>query len=89
MPSEEEQDRIGSYLLQLDHLITLHQRKCEETKSLKKYMLQKMFPENGNCVPKIRFSGFADAWEQRKLGEVAQEFKSGNSLKADEIDITG
>ncbi|MEI3571284.1 MAG: hypothetical protein V8Q25_12800 [Roseburia faecis] len=53
--------------LQLDHLITLHQRKCEETKSLKKYMLQKMFPENGNCVPKIRFSGFADAWEQRKL----------------------
>ena len=89
MPSEEEQDRIGSYLLQLDHLITLHQRKREETKSLKKYMLQKMFPENGNCVPKIRFSGFADAWEQRKLGEVAQEFKSGNSLKADEIDITG
>ena len=70
MPSEEEQDRIGSYLLQLDHLITLHQRKCEETKSLKKYMLQKMFPENGNCVPKIRFSGFADAWEQRKWIDV-------------------
>ena len=70
MPSEEEQDRIGSYLLQLDHLITLHQRKCEETKSLKKYMLQKMFPENGNCVPKIRFSGFADAWEQRKLSDI-------------------
>ena len=73
MPSEEEQDRIGSYLLQLDHLITLHQRKCEETKSLKKYMLQKMFPENGNCVPKIRFSGFADAWEQRKLGGILKE----------------
>ena len=85
----DEQKKIGSYFQKLDHLITLHQRKCEETKSLKKYMLQKMFPENGNCVPKIRFSGFADAWEQRKLGEVAQEFKSGNSLKADEIDITG
>ena len=88
-PMKEEQQRIGWYFSNIDHLITLHQRKCEETKSLKKYMLQKMFPENGNCVPKIRFSGFADAWEQRKLGEVAQEFKSGNSLKADEIDITG
>lgn len=88
-PSIQEQEKIAAYFENLDHLITLHQRKCEETKSLKKYMLQKMFPENGNCVPKIRFSGFADAWEQRKLGEVAQEFKSGNSLKADEIDITG
>ena len=89
IPSVEEQTEIARYFSILDSLITLHQRKCEETKSLKKYMLQKMFPENGNCVPKIRFSGFADAWEQRKLGEVAQEFKSGNSLKADEIDITG
>jgi len=88
-PELEEQNAITQYFDKLDRLITLHQRKCEETKSLKKYMLQKMFPENGNCVPKIRFSGFADAWEQRKLGEVAQEFKSGNSLKADEIDITG
>ena len=85
----DEQKKIGSYFQKLDHLITLHQRKCEETKSLKKYMLQKMFPENGNCVPKIRFKGYEDDWEQRKLGEVAQEFKSGNSLKADEIDITG
>ena len=88
-PELEEQNAITQYFDKLDRLITLHQRKCEETKSLKKYMFQKMFPENGNCVPKIRFSGFADAWEQRKLGEVAQEFKSGNSLKADEIDITG
>ena len=88
-PELEEQNAITQYFDKLARLITLHQRKCEETKSLKKYMLQKMFPENGNCVPKIRFSGFADAWEQRKLGEVAQEFKSGNSLKADEIDITG
>ena len=66
----DEQKKIGSYFQKLDHLITLHQRKCEETKSLKKYMLQKMFPENGNCVPKIRFSGFADAWEQRKLSDI-------------------
>ena len=67
---KEEQQRIGWYFSNIDHLITLHQRKCEETKSLKKYMLQKMFPENGNCVPKIRFSGFADAWEQRKWIDV-------------------
>lgn len=69
-PMKEEQQRIGWYFSNIDHLITLHQRKCEETKSLKKYMLQKMFPENGNCVPKIRFSGFADAWEQRKWIDV-------------------
>ena len=68
VPSElAEQQKIGAYFRNLDHLITLHQRKCEETKSLKKYMLQKMFPENGKCVPKIRFSGFSDDWEQRKL----------------------
>ena len=93
MPSEEEQDRIGSYLLQLDHLITLHQRKCEETKSLKKYMLQKMFPENGNCVPKIRFSGFADAWEQRKLKdylEVSREKNKTESYgKEDVLSVSG
>lgn len=65
--SQEEQGKIGAYFKSLDEMITLHQRKCEETKSLKKYMLQKMFPENGKCVPKIRFSGFSDDWEQRKL----------------------
>ena len=69
-PSIQEQEKIAAYFENLDHLITLHQRKCEETKSLKKYMLQKMFPENGKCVPEIRFSGFSDAWEQRKLGEI-------------------
>ncbi len=70
-PSLAEQRQIGNYFQSIDKLITLHQRKCEETKSLKKYMLQKMFPENGNCVPKIRFSGFADAWEQRKFADMA------------------
>ena len=89
VPSIEEQKRIGHCFEKLDHLITLHQRKCDETKQLKKFMLQKMFPKNGEKNPEIRFEGFTDDWEQRKLGDVAQEFKSGNSLKADEIDITG
>ena len=84
-----EQAKIGNYFSTLDNFITLHQRKCDEVKSLKKYMLQKMFPQNEQKVPEIRFEGFTEAWEQRKLGDVAQEFKSGNSLKADEIDITG
>ena len=89
VPSFDEQAKIGEHFSNLDHLITLHQRKCEQTKKLKKYMLQKMFPQNGAKVPEIRFDGFTYDWEQRKLGDVAQEFKSGNSLKADEIDITG
>ena len=89
VPHIDEQKKISAYFDNLDHLITLHQRKCDETKKLKKYMLQKMFPQNGEKVPEIRFSGFTDDWEQRKLGDVAQEFKSGTSLKADEIDITG
>ena len=78
----EEQAKIGTYFQSLDHLITLHQRKCEETKSLKKYMLQKMFPENGKCVPKIRFSGFSDDWEQRKLGNVCSRVQ-GNDGRMD------
>lgn len=70
----KEQQKIGEYFSNLDRLITLHQRKCEETKSLKKYMLQKMFPENGKYVPEIRFSGFSDDWEQRKLGDNIIEY---------------
>ena len=72
MPSIEEQSKIGIYFQSLDHLITLHQRKCDEVKSLKKYMLQKMFPQNEQKVPEIRFEGFTEAWEQRKLGELYQ-----------------
>lgn len=71
-PSLNEQKAIGRYFNCLDHLITLHQRKCEETKILKKYMLQKMFPQNGQKVPEIRFKDFIEDWEQRKLGEVCQ-----------------
>ncbi len=70
IPCYKEQEKIGSYLHSLDHLITLHQRKCDETKKLKKYMLQKMFPQNGSKVPEIRFKGFTDEWEQRKLGDI-------------------
>ena len=70
-PCEEEQRKIAVYFDDLDHLITLHQRKCEETKKLKKFMLQKMFPQKGEKVPKIRFDGFTDDWEQRKLSEIS------------------
>ncbi|MBD5474837.1 MAG: restriction endonuclease subunit S [Lachnospiraceae bacterium] len=66
-----EQEQIGAYFASLDHLITLHQRKCDETKELKKYMLQKMFPQKGKKIPEIRFNGFIDEWEQRKLGALA------------------
>ena len=71
-PTLEEQQKIGEYFDSLDNLITLHHRKCEETKILKKYMLQKMFPQNGQKVPEIRFKGFTEDWEQRKLGELYQ-----------------
>ena len=73
IPSKSEQQKIGAYFSNLDHLITLHQRKCDEAKKLKKFMLQKMFPQNGSLVPEIRFDGFTDDWEQRKLGEVFRE----------------
>lgn len=66
----DEQNRIARYFSTLDNLITLHQRKCEQTKKLKKYMLQKMFPQNGAKVPEIRFYGFTYDWEQRKLSEI-------------------
>ena len=75
--SQEEQEKIGEYFSSLDHLITLHQRKCEQTKNLKKYMLQKMFPQNGAKVPEIRFNGFTHDWEQRKLNEVAEKICVG------------
>ena len=70
LPKIEEQIKIGEYFSKLDHLITLHQRKCDETKQLKKFMLQKMFPKNGEKNPEIRFEGFTDDWEQRKVSEL-------------------
>ena len=75
VPNLEEQAMVGAYFRNLDHLITLHQRKCDDTKELKKYMLQKMFPKNGEKFPEIRFKGFTEAWEQRKLGDIITEYK--------------
>ena len=71
-PTFEEQQKIGDYFRSLDHLITLHQRECEQAKKYKKYMLQKMFPQNGSNVPEIRFSGFTHPWEQRKLSDLGE-----------------
>ena len=71
----DEQVQLGHYFSNLDNLITLHQRKCEETKILKKYMLQKMFPQNGHSVPEIRFSGCTEDWEQRKFGEIVEKYE--------------
>ena len=68
-----EQKSIGDFLTALDHLITLHQRKYDKLQVLKKAMLEKMFPKNGSSVPEIRFKGFTDAWEQRKLGDCFTE----------------
>lgn len=82
-PCMKEQQKIGAYFKQLDHLITLHQRKCEQTKKLKKYMLQKMFPQNGEKVPEIRFDGFTYDWEQRKLGEVLISLQNNTLSRAD------
>ena len=81
--SIEEQRKIGDYLDCLDHLITLHQRKCEQTKKLKKYMLQKMFPQNGAKVPEIRFDGFIYDWEQRKFSDIAARESSISTSTTD------
>lgn len=88
VPSEEEQQQIGQYFSNLDHLITLHQRKCDETKKLKKFMLQKMFPKKNEKKPEIRFAGFTDDWEQRKLIdylEVSSEKNRDNRFTKDDV----
>ena len=77
LPNIDEQREIGAYLDNLDHLITLHQRKCDETKKLKKFMLQKMFPKKDAKKPEIRFAGFTDDWEQRKVSDVAKIIAGG------------
>ena len=89
----DEQKAIGTFYKNLDNLITLHQRKCEQTKKLKKYMLQKMFPQNGAKVPEIRFYGFTYDWEQRKLIdylEVSSEKNRDNRFtKEDVLSVSG
>ena len=74
----DEQIKIGKQLDAINNLITLHQRQCENLKKVKKFMLQKLFPQNGENVPKVRFSGFTDTWEQRKLGDVFKEYSEKN-----------
>lgn len=88
IPSGDEQQKIGEHFQSLDNLITLHQRKCEETKILKKYMLQKMFPQNGQKVPEIRFKGFTDDWEQRKLGDLVDRVTRKNQDLVSELPLT-
>ena len=86
VPSVEEQRKIGAYLDQLDNLITLHQRKFEKLTNVKKSMLEKMFPQNGSSYPEIRFKGFTDPWEQRKLSEMCGTFEYGLNAAAKEFD---
>ena len=74
IPSFEEQNRISTFIKQIDDVITLHQRKLEKLKLAKKALLQKLFPKNGSKFPELRFKGFADAWEQRKLLDIAKTF---------------
>ena len=78
LPGTEEQDRIADFFRHLDNLITLHQRKLDKLVNVKKSMLEKMFPKQGSKVPNIRFAGFADDWEQRKLEETNTYFTDGN-----------
>lgn len=79
IPCYEEQKKIGEFLNQLDTLITLHQRKYEKLVNIKKSMLDKMFPQNGVSVPEIRFKGFTDPWEQRKLKELYFQLTERNA----------
>ena len=79
LPTKVEQDKIAIYFDKLDTLITLHQRKCDETKKLKKYMLQKMFPQNGKNIPEIRFDGFTEDWEQCKFKNIF-DYLQNNTL---------
>ena len=86
LPLVTEQKKIASYLSNIDHLITLHQRKLEKLQLVKKSMLEKMFPKNGSKIPEIRFEGFADDWEQRKLNDVAKFSKGNGYSKGDLIE---
>ena len=88
VPCLDEQKKIGEYFEKLDNLITLHQRKYDKLQVLKKAMLEKMFPKNGSSVPEIRFKGFTDAWEQRKLTEFV-EFFSGLTYTPNDVQENG
>ena len=82
MPSVPEQEHIGLFFENLDNLITLHQRKFEKLTNVKKSMLEKMFPQNGSSYPEIRFKGFTDPWEQRKLASLCEKFTDGDWIES-------
>ena len=81
----DEQQAIGTFFKQLDHLITLHQRKHDKLTNVKKSMLEKMFPKNGSNVPEIRFKGFTEAWEQRKFSDLVQIERGGSPRPIDDF----
>jgi len=83
--SRDEQRSVGQFFASIDHLITLHQREYDKTASIKKALLEKMFPKDGEDSPEVRFAGFTDAWEQRKLGELVDE--SDNKVQGGEYPI--
>ena len=86
--SIEEQNQISRFLEEVDNLITLHQRKCEQTKELKKFMLQKMFPKKGEKNPEIRFPGFTDDWEERKFSDIVVRLnKSSNNNQLPKVEF--
>ena len=87
-PTYPEQQKIGAFFKQLDNLITLHQRKLEKLKLVKKSMLEKMFPKNGSSVPEIRFNGFTDDWEQREFSDVVTT-RRGLTYKPSDIRKNG
>jgi len=88
MPQSMEQKKIGELFQILDHLITLHQRKLEKLKIIKRSMLENLFPKNGEKTPKIRFSGFTEDWEQRKLGEIAERLTRKNEKLESTLPLT-
>lgn len=88
VPKFEEQKMIGKFFSNLDHFIALHQRKYDKLQNLKKAMLKKMFPKNGSNVPEIRFKGFTDAWEQRKLGELVDRVVRKNTNNESTLPLT-
>ena len=90
MPAQkQEQQVIGHFCRYLDNLITLHQRKYEKLVTLKKAMLEKMFPKNGSNVPEVRFAGFTDPWEQRKLLSLCDKFTDGDWIEAKDQSNSG
>ena len=88
VPKLEEQKKIGQYFHTIGYLITLHQRKYDKLQIIKKAMLEKMFPQNGSCFPEIRFKGFTDSWEQRKLGDVVNRVTRKNQDLVSELPLT-